>query len=141
MQSTPQSLLRPPSPSNIPNGTNTPNIPGSQERHNNFAQVLSRSKQIRRGTKAIISTRAEFVHYLKKNGLNLITSAVLFQRTHDFIQSSFIIYPYQNNLKEPLVNFLNRYPDFKPSLEKINRDLHEKAPNIHVITRGEEEFE
>jgi hypothetical protein len=119
-------------PKNIPQGTsvtgsnipNQSNIPGSfEQKENSFSKSVQKSKTVKRAAATIISSREDFVAYLKKGGLDLLTSAVLFQESGDFIQSSFVIYTNHNNVKEPLSEFLLRYPNLVSPLEKINNDL------------------
>jgi hypothetical protein len=116
------------SPRNTPsgNGFNMPSLSnsvGSQEKENAVQSSVTRSKQLKKTTSAIISTRSEFVNYLRKSGLDLLTSAIEFQENGDFIKSSYVIYKQHKNQMEPLGKFITRYPQLQNSILTINQSL------------------
>jgi hypothetical protein len=128
-------------PRNIPpagsgNGVNVPNqanIPGSFERkENNFGSSVQRSRTVKQATSAIISSREDFVVYLKKSGLDLLTSAIMFQETGDFIASSFVVYVNHDHVKEPLAQFIQRYPSLLEPLQRINESLKPLQGSLQI---------
>jgi hypothetical protein len=127
-------------PSQMPsNGQNIPNQSniggGAENRENAISNSVARSHGIKTATTSIISTRSEFVDYLKKSGLDLLTSAVEFQKTGDFIQSSYIVYRQHNNQKEPLKLFIDRYPQLQDSITQINNSLKAVQTQMNIISK------
>jgi hypothetical protein len=113
----------PPSgPSSGPNMSNQSGA-GIEQQENTFAKSVAQSKVVKKMTSVIISSREDFVEYLKQSNLELLTSAIIFKETADFIDSSYIVYPNHNGRKEPLGQFLLRYPELQPMVMKINEDL------------------
>lgn len=128
-------------PKNIPtSASNSLNLPsqsnlvgsGLERINNTFSNSVQRSKVIKKATASIISTRGDFVVYLRKSRLDLLTSAVVFQDTGDFIISSYIIYLDHNNTKEPLSSFLQRYPNLIEPIQKINDSLKSLQSNLKI---------
>lgn len=109
------------------------NLAPSSER-DRVARSVARSAKIRTATSAVVQTRAQFVAYLKQGGLDLWTSAVEFQSTADFILSSYVIYTNHNNFKEPLTQFLQRYPNLQSVANSIKDQLRPTAVNMQVVT-------
>ena len=105
------------------------NVAPSTERERILRSVV-RSTKIKSTTTSVIQTRAQLVQYLKQNGLNLWTSFEEFQASHDFIASSYIIYPKHNNFKEPLQAFLDRYPNLKPVAAAIRNQLKSSGQDM-----------
>jgi hypothetical protein len=125
---------------NLPNNfdpsvPNQINQPGDQERQNNWARSISRSKRIKAAAKTIIATRQDLADYLAQGGLKLLTSSIEFQQTGDFIRSSYVIYTQHNDVSEPLANFLERYDFLKEVAEKINQDLKPTQGQMQVLTK------
>lgn len=128
-------------PKNIPtSASNSLNLPsqsnlagsGIERINNTFSNSVQRSKVIKKATASIISTRGDFVVYLRKSRLDLLTSAVVFQDTGDFIISSYIIYLDHNNTKEPLSSFLQRYPNLIEPIQKISDSLKSLQSNLKI---------
>ena len=111
----------------IPSGNSMPNqsnvAGGFEQKENNFGKSVQKSKTIKQTTASIISSRADFVVYLKRSGLDLLTSAIEFQSNGDFIQSSYIIFVNHGGAKEPLRDFITRYPELESPLNIINEEL------------------
>jgi hypothetical protein len=134
----------PTTPRNIPlaspNNTNLPNqgnvATGFEQSPNTFSKSVQRSKVIKKTTNSIISSREDLVIYLRKSRLDLLTSAVIFQETGDFIVSSYIIYLDHNNTKEPLAMFLQRYPNLLEPIQKINSDLKPLQNSLQIRSSG-----
>jgi hypothetical protein len=130
-------------PQNIPQApggamNNTPNmasnIPASFEKQSQWARSVGRSHQIKAATSAVIQTRGQLVDYLKQHGMDLLTSSIEFQQTGDFILSSYVVYPQHNNQKEPLGDFLQRYPFLQEGVLAIRDQLRPVQSNMQVIT-------
>ncbi len=115
-----------------PNISNTPG--GFEQKENSAAAAISRSQSVRQATGAIINTREGFVKFLNDNGLDLLTSAVKFQKTGDFIYSSIIIHTNSGGQTEPLSEFLTRYPQLTENVEKIRDSLSSSQSNMNVIS-------
>jgi hypothetical protein len=109
------------------------NVAPSTERER-LLRSVARSTKIKSATTSVIQTRSQLVQYLKQNGLDLWTSAVEFQKSHDFIVSSYVIYPKHNNFKEALVEFLKRYPNLQPVAAAIRDQLKSAGPDMQVIS-------
>jgi hypothetical protein len=112
---------------NIPSAPNLSkniNQQGSAESH---AESFQKSFQAVASTRAVanivIKTREELVKMLKQQGILLRTKMTVYDATRDFITSSYVIYSHHRNHQEPLVDFINRYPQLKPQVLKINEDL------------------
>ncbi len=129
----------PPQAGGDPNNTNSaPNISNSgprQESQSQWSRSVSRGKAVKKATSTVINTRSELVSFFRKSGLDLMTSAVEFQANGDFIQSSYVIYPQQNNFKESLSDFLLRYPTIKPAATTINERLKSVQSQMQVISK------
>ncbi len=116
--------------------TSTPNQVGmspSQEREKRHRQMVSNSHSIRKASAKIITTRQEFKEYLMNQGLDLLTSAIEFQKTGDFILSSWVIYPKHQDFKEPLGEFLLRYPQLQQAAKLIREALKPFQKDIKVV--------
>ena len=75
--------------------------------------------------------RSQLAAYLLQYGMKLLTSAVEYETSKDFIASSYILYEKHNNYLEPLSEFLVRYPDYQASVDYIVTNL---ANNTETIT-------
>lgn len=129
------SLNSPVGSKNTPNLKNISNNPGGFEsKESSFGINPQRAKTVRQATTTVINTRAGFAKFLHSSGLRLLTSAVEFQRTGDFIQSSVVVYPQNNDYKEPLVNFLERYPDLQAKVNIINESLKPTQEQMQIIS-------
>lgn len=124
----------PPQPSNnsgsgevLQNGANTSS--GYQERTGELARSARMGRVIKSQSKTIIKSREEFAQYLKEAGLILVTSWVEFEKTKDFIESSYIIYSSYNNYLEPLVEFLKRYQELATAVKAINEKIKQGILN------------
>jgi hypothetical protein len=117
-----------------PNQSNYAPRQESRETKNEFARSVARSGKIKQATSAIIRTRSQFKQYLLQNGMDLYTSAVEFQQSGDFIMSSYIVYLQHNNLKEPLFQFLQRYPNLQQPVINIRDQLSSAQQNMQVLT-------
>ncbi|MBC7472003.1 MAG: hypothetical protein H7196_01930 [candidate division SR1 bacterium] len=124
------------SPVNNSSLPNQNNIAGNrtEQINNTFSNSVQRSKTIKKVTTNIISSRGDFVVYLRKSRLDLLTSAVIFQDTGDFILSSYVVYLDHNNAKEPLDSFLQRYPNLVEPIQKINDSLKPLQSNLKIIS-------
>lgn len=91
----------------------------SSESKESFQQSAQRARQVRAMVGKIITSREELAKYLAQYGMKLLTSAVEYDRSKDFITSSYILYEAHNNYLEPLAEFLTRYPDYQPSVDYI----------------------
>ena len=116
-------FFRPPTPpsggdNNLPSQNNY----GPGQEMGPLQKVVYQSRQTRQATTVIIKTRAELKAYLNNNSLDLITSAVEFQRAGSFIDSSYIVYSNFDGKKEPLSSFLTRYPQFVGACNNIEKD-------------------
>ncbi len=123
-------------PTYNPNQFN-PNIKGSgsvETINESFGRSVARSHHIKATATTIINTREDLAVVLKKQNIDLLTKATVFQETGDFISSSYVIYRKHNNHQESLSAFLERYPQIKPFAEKINQDLKPQKGNLQVRT-------
>jgi len=111
----------------------TSNIAPSTER-DRIARSVARGAKIKAAAASVIQNRSQLVSYLRQNGLDLWTSAVEFQKTSDFIVSSYVIYPKHGNFKEPFVNFLQRYPNLLPAAQAIRDSLRPVSSQMQVVT-------
>jgi hypothetical protein len=118
---------------NMPNTTNVGG--GVEKKENAVASSVVRSKGIKVATTHIISSRSELVAYLQQSGLDLLTSAVEFQQTGDFLASSYVIYRNHNNQKESLTKFLSRYPQLQDTISMITEQLRGEQSNLHIISK------
>lgn len=109
------------------------NVAPSSERERVLRSV-ARSGKIKAATSAVIKTRSQLVEYLRQNGLDLWTSAIEFQKTADFILSSYIVYPKHNNFKEPFAQFLQRYPNLQPAAIAIRDQLRPVSGQMQVVS-------
>jgi hypothetical protein len=125
-------------PANVSSGPQLPNqgnvAGGFEQSPNTFSKSVQRSKVIKKTTSSIISSREDFAMYLRKSRLDLLTSAIIFQETGDFINSSYIVYMDHNNTKEPLALFLQRYPDLLEPIQKINESLKPLQSSLQIKT-------
>lgn len=110
------------------------NQPASTEQQGQWAKSVARSANIRQATGTVIKTRSQFKAYLKQNGMNLVTSAVEFQATGDFIASSYVEYINYDNMSEPLGQFLSRYPQLQQAAIEIRDRLRPVQGQMQVIT-------
>ena len=113
---------------------NQPNVPGSFEKQSQQARTATRSRKVRAATNQIINSRASFANYLAQGGLGLLTSSIEFQQNGDFILSSYVVYPDHKNFKEPLPQFLSRYPELQQSVIAINDQLKPLQGDMEIIT-------
>lgn len=121
--SIPQSF-RPPSINNTnPNTSNQNNYTPNNLESNEAYKVVSKAKKTRQATQLIINTRLGFKKYLQQQSLDLVTSAIDFRKTGDFILSSYIVYKNHNNHKESLLEFLKRYPQLHQPVIQIRDNL------------------
>lgn len=120
--------------SNFPQQNNYAPRQESRETKNEFARSLQRSAKIKKATSSIIKTRSEFKQYLLQNGMDLYTSAVEFQQNGDFIMSSYVVYTNHNSYKEPLKQFLERYPNLQQPVINIRDQLFASQQNMQVLT-------
>jgi hypothetical protein len=136
-------FFAPPMPQNIPQapqgdpnsaGPQINNISPGQEKQSQWTRSVARSASIRRSANTIIQTRAQFKKYLKENSMDLYTSAVEFQHTGDFILSSYVIYTSYNEYKEPLMVFLQRYPQLQDPVSAIRDSLRPAQQGMQVQT-------
>ncbi len=111
------------------------NVPGSAESQKQWQRSIARAGQIKASTTKIIQTRKQLVDFLKQYNIQLLTSAVEFQQTRDFIASSYVVYLNYNNFKEPLVAFLERYPQMRESAEAVKNNLMSQGVSLNVVTK------
>jgi hypothetical protein len=105
-------------------GPNLSNTGGGKEsREQSFGRSVAKSASIKEATGVVIATRQDFANYLAKGGLRLLTSALIFEKTGDFVESSFVVYPQSKNAQEPLAKFLLRYPNLVEAVGAINEAL------------------
>jgi hypothetical protein len=116
-------------------GVNTPNTisnaPG-QEKTTTWSRAVTRSAVTKQATTAIKLTRFQFKQFLNQNKMDLITSAVEFQKNGDFILSSYILYTDFPNIREPLPAFLKRYPQFQQSVVAIRDQLKPMQSQMNI---------
>jgi len=108
---------------NVENQTNSPS-----------STVKDKVSGIRSSAKGIINARLELKNLLLSNSLDLLTSSIEFQESGSFIKSSYVVYPQFNNQKEPLLEFLNRYPDLWPLANQAedNSKQYQSGMNIKM---------
>jgi hypothetical protein len=117
------------------------NVSPGQEFQKQWARSVARSAKIKNATTTITHTRSQFVQYLRQGGLDLWTSAVEFQQTGDFIISSYVIYPKHNDFKEPLAQFLRRYPNLQPAAIAIRDAVRPAQSNMQVVNAKQERID
>lgn len=116
----PPNINIPKTPSNAPNlNTST----GVESRSESFRKSIQASGSIRTTAQTVINTREDLVKMLQQNGLKLLTKMAIYKQTNDFIQSSVIVYPDHKDHQELLAEFIERYPQIKPFVLKINDNL------------------
>ncbi len=115
----------PPNMANMPgmNQVMGSNSEGREQNEKPAQRVARRAKAMRPIGRKIKNTRQELVDYLAENNVGLVTSALEFQNTGDFILSSYVIYHEYRDLREPLSEFITKYPDIKSSAESIREIL------------------
>jgi hypothetical protein len=120
---------------NFAQNPSTPNMMGNNhEAEKRNKDTARRARSTRQATTAIVSSRKELKEYLEKQGMSLVTSAVEFQKNGDFILSSYVVYPQKNNFKEPLKDFIHRYPQLEIAVKKINQNLRGVQNLMQIIT-------
>ncbi len=136
MNSSPQQVAKstPSGNLNMPNMQNVASA-GAEKKENAVANSVARSKGIKSATTHIISSRSELVSYLQQSNLDLLTSAVEFQRSGNFLESSYIIYRNHNNQKESLAQFLKRYPQLTDTVSLITEQLRSEQNNLNIISK------
>lgn len=129
----------PPQFANIPqNGNENLSLPNQsnygpgQEKQAAWGRAIARSQSTKSASKTIKSARASFVAFLNQNGMNLLTSAVEFARSGDFIQSSYIIYTRHDDFRQPLGEFLQQYPQYMDGVIQIRDFLRQTQNQIQV---------
>ena len=111
-------------PNTAPSAPNVSNAPsGVESRSESFRKSVAAAAQVRATVNTVINTREDLVQMLRSNGLDLRTKMARYRETRDFIASSVVLYPAHGNQQEPLANFIDRYPEIKPFVLKINEDL------------------
>lgn len=108
-------------PNSAPNLGNAPS--GVESRSESFRKSVAAASQVRSVVNTVINTREDLVNTLRQNGLDLRTKMKLYQQTGDFIAASVVVYPAHRDQTEPLAQFIERYPQIKPFVLKINKDL------------------
>jgi len=122
-------------PGGNPNSApNVSNYAPNQEQMGRWQQSVARSAKIKKATGSIIKTRADFKNYLLQNGMDLFTSAIEFQRSGDFVMSSYILYKNYNDYKEPLAVFLQRYPQLQQPVILIRDMLKNSQQDMQIVT-------
>jgi hypothetical protein len=71
----------------------------------------------------------------------LLTSAVEFQQSGDFIHSSYVVYLNHGRFKESLGEFLSRYPQMSQQVEAINEQLKPVQTKMQVLTKPISDYE
>lgn len=117
-----------------PNISNTAGIAPGQEKLTGWAKSVAKSQTTRAATTTIKFTRSQFKVFLNQNGMDLITSAVEFQKNGDFIFSSYVLYKTHPNIKEPLSLFLKRYPQYQSAAIAIRDHLKPLQANMQIIS-------
>jgi hypothetical protein len=107
----------PPSSNDTPGGNI--NTYRSGESRESFQQSTNKARQVRAAVQQVLTSRDELAKYLAQYGMKLLTSAVEYERSKDFVVSSYILYEQYDNYLEPLVQFLQRYPDYQASVDYI----------------------
>jgi hypothetical protein len=108
-------------PNNIPSSINAPT--GTETRAESFRNSANSAVQIRAAAAQIIETSEDLVNMLQASGIILRTKMKIFRESRDFISSSYLVYPQFNNKQESLKEFVDRYPQLQPIVEKINENL------------------
>lgn len=112
-------------PSN--NSESSPNLSNQSkagaEKEGSFNQSVARSKTVKQAAGFIIHTRQQLVDFLAKQNIKLLTSALEYQQTGDFVTSSYVVFSKFKNHQETLVEFLARYPQIVASVNQINEQL------------------
>lgn len=124
---------------NVPiNTSENPNVPNQnknvagQEKQKSWGNAVIHSQTTKKGATTIRSARANFQNFLRQNGMDLLTSAVEFGKSGDFIASSYIIYKNHNDHKVSLGNFLAQYPQFGQACVQIREYLRSVQNQIQV---------
>lgn len=118
-----KSFFQPPSQSNIGNNLPQQSNYASGQELGPLKKSVYQSHTTRKATGVIIKTRGDLKKYLQSNGLDLVTSAIEFQKSGSFLSSSYIVYPNNMNQKEPLRSFVSRYSQFQEAIAKIELEL------------------
>lgn len=111
------SNFAPPNAANTDTSQSTNNYQGTEKER--LARSVQAAKSVRAVLHSVITTRAELATYLAQHSMQLLTSAVEYTSSQDFVSSSYILYQNHNNFLEPLSDFLKRYPDYQPSIDAI----------------------
>jgi hypothetical protein len=140
---------------NLPSFDFTPPTPGSGDpsagssgsfnqaprtERDRIIKSVARSRKVKAAASAVIQTRSQFVQYLRQGGLDLVTYAVTFQKTGDFILSSSVVYPKHQGYREPLAQFLQRYPNLQAAAIAI-RDQLKPLQNQMDVKSPDDVFE
>lgn len=107
----------PPNAANTDSSQSTNTYQGTEKER--LARSVQAAKSVRTTLHSVITTRAELAAYLAQHDMQLLTSAVEYTTSKDFILSSYILYQKHDNFLEPLSDFLKRYPDYQPSIDAI----------------------
>jgi hypothetical protein len=99
------------------------NMVSGQEKEKKWNDKIKKVQTARKASKIIIKTREELSQYLLKQRIKLVTSAVEFQKTGSFLQSSYVLYLDFGNASEKLNEFIKRYPTLVESVNQINKNL------------------
>jgi len=117
----------------MPQQSNAPS--SGLEREGTWQKSVRRSKQTRATTKKVIHSRKDLEEFLAHQGIGLLTSAIEFQHSGNFVTASYVVYRNFDNMREPLMDFLQRYPQLKPVVEAIARDVHTLQSDLQITGR------
>jgi hypothetical protein len=106
----------------------------SSELVSGVVKSVVKSAKIKAATHYIQDKRSKLSQILAENELGLWTSAVEFRTTGDFIGSSYIEYRTHNGAKEPLRDFLNRYPRLTELAQAVQEAVTSQQENLDVVS-------
>jgi hypothetical protein len=113
---------------------NQPKNAPASERMTSWQKAIKRSHSTRKAVNVVLKSREELAKYLLERGIKLLTSAIIFQQTGDFILASKLRYLNHGSSEESLLNFLKRYPELQQTVNAIKDSLRKEQNNMQVIS-------
>jgi hypothetical protein len=97
-----------------------------------FAKAAAKSHAVRAAVNFVVLSRADFKTLLQGYGLGLETSASELNTTGSFIESSYVIFTSHNSLRVPMLDFLEKYPEFKTAAQAVENHVKPTKNNINL---------
>jgi hypothetical protein len=97
-----------------------------------FAKAAAKSHAVRAAVNFVVASRADFKTLLQGYGLGLETSVSELNLTGSFIASSYVIFHSHNNLRVPMSDFLEKYPQFLLSAQAVEEHVKPTKNNINL---------